>query len=259
MGLKLRRSAASLRTYRRNFFRRRHRPEPSTIKLLQDIYPNVDWRRVRFYEGLPWFTPPVAPYVTAQALPHFYSFGGFCIYLKRFDETRAQCLADIIHEAYHVMQAMKFGRGYGIGFLRGWMIYYLAEFVKHGYRKNAFEVPAYNQEFRFLSYCLRLGIRGMISQVKPGAFDNISNERELVFPTFSYRYKGSFFTLIGSFFVCVAITIVKPVADLALFVFGTPLVLRRAAKARGSTTPYHGSGKTPDQGQRGERKSIIQG
>src|SRR5436190_6851302 len=118
---------------RNNFFLRRHTPLPSTIQLLKDLYPNVNWNRVDFYEGLPWFTPAVAPYVTCQALPQFYSFSKFRIYIKKFDESRAQCLADIVHEAFHVMQAMHFAKGYGLGFFRVWMLYYVAVFMKHGY------------------------------------------------------------------------------------------------------------------------------
>jgi hypothetical protein len=227
MGWKLRRVAVALRNYRKNFFRKRYYPSPTTMKLLRDIYPCVDWSRVHFYAGLPWFTPPVAPYVTAQALPRFYSFGGFAIYLKHLDESRAQCLADIVHEAFHIMQAMSFRRGYGLGFVRGWMIYYLAEFMRHGYRKNPFEIPAYNQEFRFLSYCSRLGIRGMVPRVEPGAFVNIAQEPELVFRKCEFEYTGKWIELIGSFFVCVAISIMKPVADVAIYILGTPFIIGR--------------------------------
>src|SRR4051812_15651792 len=92
------------RTAKANFRLKKYEPLPATMHLLADLYPGVDWKRVDFYQGLPWFTPGVAPYVTAQALPQFYSFGRFRIYLTKFDETRAQCLADIVHEAFHIMQ-----------------------------------------------------------------------------------------------------------------------------------------------------------
>jgi hypothetical protein len=58
----------------KNFFLKKHQPAESTLQLLHDIYPHINWKRVDFYEGLPWFTSFVAPYVTAQALPNFYSF-----------------------------------------------------------------------------------------------------------------------------------------------------------------------------------------
>src|SRR3954467_12050481 len=126
----LRKISSLLQSIPDSFFLKKQNPMPSTIHLLHQLYPGVDWGRVDFYEGLPWFTPVVAPYVTAQALPQFYSFGRFRIYLTKFDETRAQCLADVVHEAFHIMQAMHFTKGYGIGFFRGWMLYYIAYFFK---------------------------------------------------------------------------------------------------------------------------------
>src|SRR3954470_8544878 len=95
------------------FFLRRHYPLPVTMEVLKHLYPEMDWSRVTFHEGLPWFTPLVAPFVTAQALPDFYSCTRFRIYLRKFDESRAQCIADIAHEAFHILQAMQHARGYG--------------------------------------------------------------------------------------------------------------------------------------------------
>lgn len=203
---------------RKNFFLKKHIPLPSTLKLLCDLYPAVDWSRVDFYEGLPWFTPLVAPYVTAQAMPQFYSFSKYRIYLKKFDESRAQCLADIVHEGYHIMQAMQFMNGYGIGFLRGLMVYYNALFYKYGYRQNPFEIPAYNQEYRFLDYCNKHHIAGILPQVIPHALDNIKQEKELVFYKFPFRYKENKLVLAGAFVLCVLIALSRPVADFLVFV-----------------------------------------
>ena len=121
----------TLQLIKNRFFLKKHTPLPSTMELLKNLYPQVDWKRVEFFEGLPWFTGIIAPFVTAQALPHFYSFSKYRIYLIRFDESRAQCLADIVHEGFHVLQAMQFSKGYGLGFLRGLMVYYNALFLRH--------------------------------------------------------------------------------------------------------------------------------
>jgi hypothetical protein len=209
-----------------NFYLRKHTPLPSTLKLLQDLYPNVNWNRVDFYEGLPWFTPLVAPYVTCQALPRFYSLSGFRIYIRKFDESRAQCLADIVHEAFHVMQAMRFGRGYGVGFFRGWMLYYIAVFARHGYRQNPFEIPAYDQEYRFLGYCEKKGLHGITPEVVPSAFSDIHKEAALVFPHFNFKYSENYLLLAGSFIFCLVITPVKPVMD------GIVVVVRLFVKRR---------------------------
>jgi hypothetical protein len=177
----------------------------------------VDWGRVDFYEGLPWFTPIVAPYVTAQALPDFYSFSRYRIYLKKLDESRAQCLADIVHEAYHITQAMAFWKGYGLGFLRGLMIYYNALYLKHGYRSNPFEIPAYDQEFRFLDYCKRHGFGGIIPKVEPEGLRNIERETKLVFIRPQFKYEENYFALAGSFILCLIIALFKPVIDVLVF------------------------------------------
>ncbi|MGZ3922095.1 MAG: hypothetical protein ACXVC7_17475 [Bacteroidia bacterium] len=204
-----------------SLFLKEHVPLPSTIKLLQDIYPNINWSRVDFYEGLPWFTPLIAPYVTAQALPQFYSFGKYRIYLKKFDEQRAQCLADIVHEAYHIMQAMQFANGYGFGFLRGMMVYYNALFVKYGYRQNPFEIPAYDQEYRFLDYCNKHHVAGIFPPVAPHALDNIKYESALVASDFPFSYKENKLVLALAFILCLIISIIKPFADLIALIIRT--------------------------------------
>jgi hypothetical protein len=200
-----------------SFFLRKHIPRASTIKLLGDLYPSVNWKRVDFYEGLPWFTPLVAPYVTAQAMPQFYSLSKYRIYLKKFDESRAQCLADIVHEGFHIMQAMQFANGYGFGFLRGLMVYYNALFYKYGYRQNPFEIPAYNQEYRFLDYCNKHNIAGVSPKVKHHALDNVSLDDSLVFKSFEFRYTENYFVLAGAFILCLLITFIRPFADVLVF------------------------------------------
>jgi hypothetical protein len=202
---------------KKNYRLQKYTPNPSTVRLLENLYPGVEWSRVDFYTGLPWFTPTVAPYVTAQALPQFYSFGRFRIYLSHFDESRAQCIADIVHEAFHIMQAMYFNRGYGIGFFRGFMFYYIAYFLKYGYRSNPFEIPAYNQEYRFLDYCERHNIAGILPAVKPDAFVAINAEKSLVFPKYDFQYRDNWLYLLASFLICAIVTVLKPFADLLLF------------------------------------------
>jgi len=209
--------AGILQTIKQSFFLKKHYPAESTMRILKDLYPNVNWKRVDFYEGLPWFTPTVAPYVSAQALPDFYSFGRYRIYLKKFDESRAQCLADIIHEGFHVMQAMHFLKGYGVGFFRGFMLFYIAFYVKYGYRNNPFEVPAYDQEFRFLDYCLKHGLHGIVPKVRPEAFQNIAREKDLVFLRYGFKYGEGFISLVGSFLFCLVVTLSKPIVDAFLF------------------------------------------
>lgn len=222
MKWKIKPPLAFIKTVKENFFLRRHYPDPSTMHVLRTIYPGVDWNRVDFYEGLPWFTPVVAPYVNAQALPQFYSFSRFRIYLRKFDESRAQCIADIVHEAFHVMQAMHFNKGYGFGFFRGWLLFYIAHFLREGYRNNVFEIPAYNQEFRFLEACTRHKLHGVVPKVDTESLNKVMSEKELIFPSYKYKYSGNILYLPLSFLICFVVTVTKPVADALLFLVSLP-------------------------------------
>ncbi len=220
-----------LRSYRSHFFLRKHIPNEATLRLLKILYPDVNWNRVDFYEGLPWFTPFVAPYVTAQALPQFYSFSRYRIYVTKFDESRAQCVADIIHEGFHVNQAMQYWKGYGLGFFRGLMVHYNAYFVTHGYRQNPFEIPAYDQEFRFLDVCEKHGIHGISPRMSDQDLKDLAMDKALVYKEAQLKYHGNVFAFAGSVLVCTAITLVKPVADLLLFVTGELTTLTRKKEA----------------------------
>lgn len=206
-----------LRSIKHSFFLKKHVVKPSTIQLLEDIYPTVNWDRVDFYEGLPWFTPLIAPYVTAQALPQFYSFSRFRIYLKKFDESRAQCLADIVHEGLHVLQGMHFWKGYGFGIFRGFTVYYSALYVKYGYRNNPLEIPAYDQEFRFLGFCEKHHQHGIEPPIDISELRDIYKESTLVFKDYQFRYKENYLVLAGSFIFCFLLAIVKPIIDGIIF------------------------------------------
>jgi hypothetical protein len=206
---------------RKHFFLKKYTLSDSTMAMLKTIYPTIDWTRVDVYEGLPWFTPFFVPFVTAQALPQFYSCSRYSIYIRTMDESRAQCLADIVHEGYHILQAMQFGKGYGIGFFRGLMLYYIALYLKYGYRENPFEIPAFDQEYRFLNYCEKHHIHGIEPKVPLHAFQNIGQESSLIFTAYTFRYKESILRLLLSFVGCVLITIIKPFADTIVFLIGT--------------------------------------
>jgi hypothetical protein len=210
-----------LSSVRNNLFLRKHEPLPSTIRLLRELYPSVNWDRVDFYEGLPWYTAFVAPYVTAQALPQFFSFSRYRIYLTKYDESRAQCLADIVHEGMHVMQAMRYMNGYGFGFLRGFIIYYLAFYFKYGYRNNPFEIPAYDQEYRFLGYCLQRKQHGIEPKVNPDALFPVKKDSGLIFLKSDIIYKENYGLLAGGFLLSLLLALAKPILDATGFLLNS--------------------------------------
>jgi hypothetical protein len=234
---------------RSRFFLKRYYPGDTVMHMLYDLYPDVDWKkRVKFYIGLPWYTPLAAPFVNAQALPDFYSFSKYRIYLKKYDETIPQCLADIAHEAFHVLQGMQHLNGYGIGFLRPWMVQYIAVYMKYGYRQNPFEIPAYNQEYRFLDFCERKGLKGMVPLSSVESLREVRNEPGLVFGKFKYKYKESISMLVAAFFFCLVVAILRPLLDLLIYLITAPFYER---EYRPETVPKKKTGlgrsfNTPD-------------
>ena len=202
-----------IRSIDNNFFLKKHTPLPTTMQLLRDLYPSIDWSRVDFFEGLPWFTPFIASYVNAQALPQFYSFSRFSIYVRKYDELRAQCLGDIVHEGLHILQCMNFWNGYGFGIVRGFTVYYSALFAKYGYRNNPFEVPAYDQKFRFLDFCERHHQHGIKPKIDTSVFKNITTDTTLVFRKYQFKYEGNYLRLGASFVFCMLVALIKPFID----------------------------------------------
>lgn len=199
-----------------NFFLKKHHLSERTQQLLQDLYPTVNWSRVDFYEGLPWFTPILAPYVTAQALPQFYSFSHYRIYILKFEESRPKCIADIVHEGMHIVQSMKYLNGYGLGFLRGFSVYYGALFSKHGYRENPFEIPAYEQEYRFLAFCEKYTNNNL--RMNTAIYTAAKKESSLIFTECKITYEEKAYRLFISFLACLLISVLKPAADCVVFV-----------------------------------------
>jgi len=113
-----------LEGYIQSLFPRRFYPSERIMNILKVIYPSLNWKQIRFYEGIPWFAKYVAPYVTAQALPATYSLRRLNIHVTKYDEDSCSVLADIVHEAYHMVQYERFWKGWGLGFFRPFIVYY---------------------------------------------------------------------------------------------------------------------------------------
>jgi hypothetical protein len=131
-------------------------------ELLETLYPSVDWDRVEFYEGLPWYTNVFntigswfgALQTAAITLPDPVGFSAFRIYFaKPVDFCDPKFIATLVHEAYHVAQFMSVGGGYGFGMWRAGFIQYFVCFFQHGakYDNNPFEKEAYAHERAFLA------------------------------------------------------------------------------------------------------------
>ena len=134
------------------FFPERIKPPECVMKLLEGVYPDVDWNRVRFHYDLPWFVklvwlvPPFGSQLpVAITLPDFYVpwranvfFGwnqlGYC---SEFD------LATFVHEGYHVQQIQDIFAGVGIGFVNPFIIGYLATAFGRENGSSPYEARAY--------------------------------------------------------------------------------------------------------------------
>ncbi len=116
-------------------------------KLLEFLYPTVDWDRVIFFSGLPWW---VSSTTAAITIPNPLGLSGYRVYLgDNTDFCKKASLNTIVHEAFHVQQFMGIAGGYGIGWLRpGFFKYFVCLFAS-GYEDSPYEEAAYAQESAF--------------------------------------------------------------------------------------------------------------
>lgn len=224
-----------LEGYMQWVFPKRIYPSERVMAILEVIYPNLNFNKIRFYEGIPWFTRYVAPYVTAQALPATYSLRKLNIHVAKYDESNSSILADVVHEAYHMMQYERFGKAWGLGFFRTFLVYYNACYITRGYRNNPFEIPAYEQEYAFHRFCNTHRI-STETRYDAETLNRMVDQTELRTHFIEYKYEGKFLHLALSFLFTATVAIIKPVAETLLIVnYGvlkvTNAILRLAAKA----------------------------
>lgn len=117
------------------------------MRLLERLYPTVDWTRVIFLSGLPFWASSATSAIT---LPDPSNGWGFRIYLgDNTDFCDPDDMATLVHEGMHIAQFMSVGGGYGLGFFRPAFIGYFACLFAHGYDNNPYELQAYEQDERF--------------------------------------------------------------------------------------------------------------
>lgn len=145
-------------------------PEPFTlapreVELLSFLYPTVDWSKVRYFRGLPWFAQK--GFASAMAIPSTYTFNHVHIHFKDFDPKKPYQVIILVHEAFHVLQyhdTNSMNSYFAFGFFRKFLRWYLAWYFKRvipnifkkrmglsdanydAYRYHAMEIPAYGIE-----------------------------------------------------------------------------------------------------------------
>lgn len=91
------------------------------------MYPNIRWDQVHFYRDLPWFMQD--SFAIATALPATYHHRRIHVHCQNYGPKDPHSLLSLVHEAYHIQQYEDLGRGWGLGFFRGFTVYYLGAFL----------------------------------------------------------------------------------------------------------------------------------
>lgn len=143
-------------------------------KLLEFLYPTVDWNGVMFFSGMPGW----ASDADALTIPNPLGSCGYRIYLgKNTDFCKLATITTIVHEGFHVQQFTGIAGGCGAGFMRPVFFQYfvcffaeylprliaylggklvpggptsLAQVYNQAYYANPFEQAAYAQQDAFV-------------------------------------------------------------------------------------------------------------
>jgi len=86
--------------------------EPAVIQLLSKVYPTLDFNRIYFFNGMPWFMKHA--FAIGITLPGTYNLSGINIYLDGCYQRSTEGLCLIVHELFHGLQYKDLHGGYGI-------------------------------------------------------------------------------------------------------------------------------------------------
>ena len=151
---------------------------PKDCRLLEQMYPKIDWSLVKCYSQMPWFMHYT--FAIGTALPSTYNRKKVHIYIRDIESMSVnQRLAILVHEAYHIQQYYELNsmgeqnKGLGWGYNRKFMRYYIGWYLEDlykaffkdkkkwseatnvAYQQHPMEVPAYQQENIFRQ-CINL-------------------------------------------------------------------------------------------------------
>lgn len=214
-----------------NWFRPTEIEKPECVlRLLQKIYPTVDWDKVKFYDGLPWYTSTFAPSTVAITIPGTYGVNNIRIYFRDFAPCSCQGLTTIVHEGFHVLQYNDIGTG-GLGWIRLFMIEYLGCTISNGYDNNPMEIAAYEYDAQFRACCNTLEKPICDCSKDPPSFNQdalnqlIINCPTLIKENSGFKYNCGFFPAVLGVILVLLIAILLPVADLIFYVITLVLIL----------------------------------
>lgn len=215
---------------------------PKDRRLLEQMYPKVDWSLVDCYGQMPWFMHYT--FAIGTALPSTYCNKRVHIYIRDIAHMSVdQRLTLLVHEAYHVQQYYELksmGKKNNLlawSFNRKFMRYYIgwyleglykaifkdkkkwSEATNFAYRQHPMEVPAYQQEHVFRQ-CINLYRGHSVQMFFKQVPQMICQQTPLPkAPTLFFHFLGSILTLL--------ISIAKPIIEIiscpiALLLGGRP-------------------------------------
>lgn len=202
---------------------------PKDGRLLEQMYPKVDWSLVNYYSQMPWFMRYT--FAIGTALPSTYGTKKVHIYIRDLESMSAnQRMTILVHEAYHVQQYYELksmgkenktlGWGYNRRFMRYYIGWYLeglykaifkdrkkwSEAANFAYRQHPMEIPAYRQEHIFRQ-CINLYRGHSVLQFFKQVPNMVCQQAApLKAPAPFFHASGILFTLL--------ITIAKPIIEI---------------------------------------------
>lgn len=196
------------------------------MNMLAIMYPTVSWNKVHFYNRLPWYIFPSTTH--AIVLPGTLDFSHLHIYFNRnFDTSGYYGLGLIVHEGFHVLQYTDTGKC-GPGFARPFMMYYLACWLRHGYRNSPMETAAYLQEKKFVACCQKAGAAMQADALTLHASEDffvgiMSGNPSLVKHSSAFRYGCGLWPLVAGVSLTIMATLLLPLMDGVLGILAMPL------------------------------------
>jgi len=216
---------------------------PKDRRLLEQMYPKVDWSLVNCHSQMPWFMHYT--FAIGTALPSTYCSNKVHIYIRDLESLPAnQRLSILVHEAYHVQQyyelnsmgkEKKFSAwGYNRKFMRYYIGWYFeglykalfkdkkkwSEVANVAYRQHPMEIPAYQQEAIFRQ-CINL-YRGHSVQIFFKQVPKMVCQQTTVL-----KAPAPFFHTLGLLF-SILITIAKPIVEIISY----PIVLLLGGRSK---------------------------
>lgn len=202
---------------------------PKDCRLLEQMYPKVDWSLVECYSQMPWFM--YYTFAIGTALPSTLGSQKVHIYIRDLESMSAnQRLATLVHEAYHIQQYHelnsmgKKNRGFDWGYNRRFTRYYIgwyleglyralfkdkknwSEATDAAYQQHPMEMPAYQQENIFRQ-CINLYRGHSVHMFFKQVPEMVCLQTPLPeAPSIFFHLLGTLFTLL--------ITIAKPIIEL---------------------------------------------